>query len=88
MVENGLVYPGLLWITLYISNMILNALNHVILNLPPFSNQSNSTQYRAPICMGAVGAIPPPVFESVGASTHGFLKNYVKNPSIFKRKIL
>ena len=27
---------------------------------------------RAPVSMGAVGASAPTVFESVGASTHGF----------------
>ena len=52
--------------------MILNALNHMILNLPPFSNQNNSTQYKASISMGAVVAIAPPVFESVGASPMAF----------------
>ena len=28
--------------------------------------------HRALVSMGAVGAIAPTVFESVGASTHGF----------------
>ena len=28
--------------------------------------------YRVPVSMGAVGALAPTVFESVGASTHGF----------------
>ena len=27
---------------------------------------------KAPVSMGAVGALAPTVFESVGASTHGF----------------
>ena len=28
--------------------------------------------HRVPVSMGAVGASAPTVFESVGASTHGF----------------
>ena len=36
--------------------------------------------------MGAVGAIAPTVFQSVGACTHGFLVNFVTNPSIFTKK--
>ena len=36
------------------------------------------------ISMGAVGALAPTVFESMGASTHGFLATILISPSIFK----
>ena len=36
--------------------------------------------------MGAVGDVAPAAFENVGASTHGFLMNFVTNPSIFTKK--
>ena len=37
--------------------------------------------------MGAVGASAPTVFESVGASTHGFWQHFLTNPSIFVQMI-
>ena len=43
--EKRSLLPGLSWISQYISSIILNALNHLILNLPPFFNQNNSAQY-------------------------------------------
>ena len=35
--------------------------------------------------MGAVGALAPTVFESMGASTHSFLATILTIPSIFKK---